>query len=79
MPDDPQDEPRPRTLRLDRETVQEVTSPLLSSQGHSLWTCDATVVDRPGEATAGPAAERRSGLGSRLGSRLGSGFRPARG
>lgn len=44
-----QDLSRPRTLHLERETIQEVTSSLLSSQGHSLWTCDATAVGHPAD------------------------------
>lgn len=36
-----------RKLKLRRETVQNLTEDLLSSQGHSLWTCDRPA--KPGE------------------------------
>jgi hypothetical protein len=42
--------PKRRKLFLKRETVGNLDSRLLSSQGHSLWTCDVTVregVDQP--------------------------------
>jgi hypothetical protein len=42
--------PQKRTLFLKRETVGDLDSRLLSSQGHSLWTCDGSVrdaVDQP--------------------------------
>lgn len=37
--------PRPprKRLELKRETLRNVDEPLLTSQGHSLWTCDASV------------------------------------
>lgn len=34
--------PVSRKLRLRRETVRNLTEDILSSQGHSLWTCDDT-------------------------------------
>lgn len=36
-----------RKLKLRRETVRNLTEDLLSSQGHSLWTCDRPAM--PGE------------------------------
>ncbi len=49
--------PKKRTLFLKRETVGNLDSGLLSSQGHSLWTCDGTeAVDRP--APDGPHRHR---------------------
>ena len=41
-----------RKLALKRETVQDLDMQLLSSQGHSLWTCDGSVYDdrpQPGD------------------------------
>jgi hypothetical protein len=37
--------PRTRILKLKRETVRDLGPHLLSSQGHSLWTCDASARD----------------------------------
>jgi hypothetical protein len=43
----------PRKLTLDRETVHDMSDQLLTSQGHSLWTCDSEVQEDVGPA-AGP-------------------------
>jgi hypothetical protein len=53
--------PKPRTLSLRRETVRNLSSPLLSSQGHSLWTCDGSVREvarAGGSRTAEPSRDR---------------------
>lgn len=39
------DAPKRKTLTLKRETVRDLSTELLTTQGWSLWTCDATVGD----------------------------------
>lgn len=36
--------PTSRKLTLRREVVQDLSEQMLSSQGHSLWTCDSALV-----------------------------------
>jgi hypothetical protein len=40
---------RPRKLTLKRDAIRNLNDELLTSQGHSLWTCDT--VDGTGGAT----------------------------
>jgi hypothetical protein len=49
--------PKPtRRLSLKRETVQDLSSEILSSQGHSLWTCDGSLHDDSPPAVESHAA-----------------------
>lgn len=43
------DAPKRKTLTLKRETVRDLSTELLTTQGWSLWTCDATVGGASGE------------------------------
>jgi hypothetical protein len=49
------DAPKRKTLTLKRETVRDLSTELLTTQGWSLWTCDATV----GDASAQHSERRR--------------------
>jgi len=45
MSETPEVRVRTRRLELRRETVRDLGPSILSSQGHSLWTCDSSAKD----------------------------------